>query len=159
MECHRPGRGLAMVAVRLARPGGNSTGFTAFEYSLSGKWLELLKEICAQPDYRIAILRDPALAAGIGQLPPRSRQAMAPSSFAGVELSPDRRARRRRDRARRSLHWRASQIGGLIVTGSSSAARFIAELIVMLAARGIGCLRSYPFRYFITKRRPYLLRA
>jgi putative ABC transport system substrate-binding protein len=56
----------AGYVARMARPGGNATGFTAFEYSLSGKWLELLKEIAPNLT-RIAILRDPALAAGIGQ--------------------------------------------------------------------------------------------
>ena len=50
----------------LARPGGNATGFIAFEYGLSGKWLELLKQI-APSLTRVAILRDPATAAGIGQ--------------------------------------------------------------------------------------------
>jgi putative tryptophan/tyrosine transport system substrate-binding protein len=50
----------------LARPGGNTTGFSAFEYSLSGKWLEVLKEIVPSVT-RVAVLRDPALAAGIGQ--------------------------------------------------------------------------------------------
>ena len=66
----------AGYVARLARPGGNATGFTAFEYSLSGKWLELLKEIAPNLT-RIAILRDPALAAGIGQF--AAIQAMAPS--------------------------------------------------------------------------------
>ena len=75
--------GAGLVA-RLAHPGGNATGFTAFEYSLSGKWLELFKEIAPNLT-RIAILRDPALAAGIGQF--AAIQAMAPPSF-GVELSP-----------------------------------------------------------------------
>ena len=56
----------AGYVARLARPGGNATGFSAFEYSLSGKWLELLKEIAPNLT-RIAILRDPAIAAGIGQ--------------------------------------------------------------------------------------------
>ena len=50
----------------LARPGGSTTGFSAFEYSLSGKWLELLKEIAPNVT-RVAVLRDPSLAAGIGQ--------------------------------------------------------------------------------------------
>jgi putative tryptophan/tyrosine transport system substrate-binding protein len=67
----------------LARPGGNATGFTTFEYSLGGKWLELLKEI-APGVTRVAVLRDSALAAGSGQL--GAIQAVA-SSF-GVELSP-----------------------------------------------------------------------
>jgi len=50
----------------LARPGGNTTGFSAFEYSLSGKWLELLKELAPNLT-RVAVLRDSSLAAGIGQ--------------------------------------------------------------------------------------------
>jgi putative ABC transport system substrate-binding protein len=63
----------------LAQPGGNTTGFAAFEYSISGKWLELLREI-APSLTRAAVLRDPALAAGIGQF--AAIQAMAPPSFA-----------------------------------------------------------------------------
>ena len=60
----------------LARPGGNATGFIQFEYGLSGKWLELLKQIA--PDLtRVAVLRDPTLTAGIGQL--GAIQAVAPS--------------------------------------------------------------------------------
>ena len=60
----------------LARPGGNVTGFMNFEYSFSGKWLELLKEIA--PDVtRVAVLRDPANGSGIGQL--GVIQAVAPS--------------------------------------------------------------------------------
>ena len=51
----------------LARPGGNITGFTQFEYSISAKWLELLKEI-APHTTRAAVIRDPAIAAGSGQL-------------------------------------------------------------------------------------------
>ena len=79
----------------LARPGGNATGFTVFEYGMSGKWLELLKEI-APGVTRAAVLRDPAVAAGIGQF--GAIQIVAPSL--GVELTPGRRARCRRDRAR-----------------------------------------------------------
>ena len=79
----------------LARPGGNITGFTQFEYSLSGKWLELLKEIAPNVT-RVAVLRDPSLTAGIGQF--AAIQAVAPLVRGGVE--PDRRAGRRRDRAR-----------------------------------------------------------
>ena len=50
----------------LARPGGNATGFTMFEYSISGKWLELLKQIAPRVT-RAAVIRDPAIASGIGQ--------------------------------------------------------------------------------------------
>jgi ABC-type uncharacterized transport system substrate-binding protein len=67
----------------LARPGGNATGFTMFEYGLSGKWLELLKQIVPGMT-RAAVLRDPAIASGIGQF--AAVQAVAPSL--GVELSP-----------------------------------------------------------------------
>ena len=67
----------------LARPGGNATGFMTFEYGISGKWLELLKEI-APGVTRVAVLRDPAIAAGIGQF--GVIQAVAPSF--GVEVSP-----------------------------------------------------------------------
>jgi putative ABC transport system substrate-binding protein len=67
----------------LGRPGGNATGFTMFEYGLSGKWLELLKQI-APGVTRAAVLRDAAIASGIGQF--AAVQAVAPSF--GVELSP-----------------------------------------------------------------------
>jgi putative tryptophan/tyrosine transport system substrate-binding protein len=56
----------AGFVVSLARPGGNTTGFTAFEYSISGKWLELLKELTPNLK-RVAVIRDPSIAAGIGQ--------------------------------------------------------------------------------------------
>ena len=67
----------------LARPGGNATGFMPFEYSMGGKWLELLKQI-APGVTRVAVLRDPANAAGIGQF--AAIQAVAPSLR--VEVSP-----------------------------------------------------------------------
>jgi putative tryptophan/tyrosine transport system substrate-binding protein len=133
----------AGYVARLARPGGNATGFTAFEYSLSGKWLELLKEIAPNLT-RIAILRDPALAAGIGQF--AAIQAMAPSSL-GVELSPID-VRDGGEIERDVATFARESNGGLIVTGSSSAAVH-RELIVMLAARH-RLPAVYPFRYFIT---------
>jgi putative ABC transport system substrate-binding protein len=67
----------------LARPGGNATGFTSFEYGLSGKWPELLKDV-APGVTRVAVIRDPAIAAGTGQF--GVIQAMAPSL--GMEVSP-----------------------------------------------------------------------
>ena len=67
----------------LARPGGNATGFPMFEYGLSGKWLEMLKQI-APGVTRAAVLRDPTIASGIGQF--GAIQAVAPSL--GVEMSP-----------------------------------------------------------------------
>jgi putative ABC transport system substrate-binding protein len=74
--------GSGLVA-RLSRPGGNATGFVQFEYSLAGKWLELLKQI-APGATRVAVLRDAGITAGIGQF--AVIQSVAPS--VGVEVSP-----------------------------------------------------------------------
>jgi ABC-type uncharacterized transport system substrate-binding protein len=112
----------------LARPGGNTTGFTVYEYSISGKWLELLKEIAPRVT-RAAVLRDPAIAAGPGQF--GAIQAAAPSL--GVELRPvDVRDAGEIERAIAAFAQGSN--GGLIVTGSPGAA-FHRELIVALAAR------------------------
>jgi ABC-type uncharacterized transport system substrate-binding protein len=67
----------------LARPGGNATGFTQFEYSMAGKWLELLKEIAPHVT-RAAVLRNPTITSGVGQF--GAIQSVAPSL--GVELRP-----------------------------------------------------------------------
>jgi putative tryptophan/tyrosine transport system substrate-binding protein len=127
----------------LAHPGGNTTGFTSFEYSLSGKWLELFKEIAPNLT-RIAILRDPTIAAGIGQF--AAIQAMAPPSF-GVELSPIG-VRDAAEIERDVAAFARQSNGGLIVTGSSATAVH-RELIIMLAARH-RLPAVYPFRYFVT---------
>ena len=132
----------AGYVARLARPGGNATGFAAFEYSLSGKWLELLKEIAPNLT-RIAILRDPAIAAGIGQF--AVIQAVAPPSF-GIEFSPI--DVRDAGEIERDVAAFARELnGGLIVT-ASSAASARRELIVMLAARH-RLPAVYPFRSFV----------
>jgi putative tryptophan/tyrosine transport system substrate-binding protein len=112
----------------LAQPGGNATGFTAFEYGISGKWLELLKEIAPRVT-RVAVLRDPALASGGGQL--GALQAVA-SSF-GVELSPVG-VRDAGDIERAVSAFARGANGGLIVTGSTAAVAH-RSLIVTLAAR------------------------
>src|SRR6266478_2026321 len=126
----------------LARPGGNATGFTSFEYGMSGKWLELLKEIA--PDLkRAAVLRDPAIASGIGQF--GAVQAVAPSL--GVELSPvDVRDAPEIERAVTS--FAGSSSGGLIVTPSPLANRH-RDLIIMLAARH-RLPAVYAWRYYVT---------
>jgi putative ABC transport system substrate-binding protein len=112
----------------LARPGGNATGFTMFEYGLSGKWLELLNQI-APSMTRAAVLRDPAVASGIGQF--AAVQAVAPSL--GVELSPvDARDVPEIERA--VAAFASSGNGGLIVTPSPVANRH-RDLIATLAAR------------------------
>ena len=80
----------------LARPGGNVTGFMLFEYGMSGKWLELLKEI-APGVTRAAVLRDP----GISRRDRPVRRNPGRGAVARRGAEPDRRARRRRDRARR----------------------------------------------------------
>ena len=75
--------GGAGFVASLAQPGGNATGFTIFEYSMSGKWLEVLKEIAPRVT-RAAVLRDPAVASGIGQF--GAVQIVAPSL--GVQVTP-----------------------------------------------------------------------
>ena len=112
----------------LARPGGNATGFTRSNTASSGKWLELLKEI-APGVTRAAVLRDPAIAAGIGQF--GAIQAVAPSL--GVEVSPVN-VRDAGEIERAVTAFARSSNGGLIVTGSALAVVH-RELIVTLAAR------------------------
>jgi putative tryptophan/tyrosine transport system substrate-binding protein len=112
----------------LARPGGNATGFTAFEYGLSGKWLELLKEI-APGVTRAAVIRDPAITAGIGQF--AAIQSMAPSI--GVEVNPVN-VRDAGEIERAVTAFARAPNSGLIVTGSALAVAH-RDLIVMLAAR------------------------
>ena len=126
----------------LAQPGGNATGFTAFEYGVSGKWLELLKEV-APGVTRVAVLRDPAVASGIGQF--AAVQAVAPSL--GVELSPiDTRDAPEIERA--VTVFARSGNSGLIVTPSPVASRH-RELITALAARH-NLPAVYAFRFYVT---------
>jgi putative ABC transport system substrate-binding protein len=112
----------------LARPGGNATGFTLFEYSMSAKWLELLKEIAPRVT-RVAVLRDPALAAGTGQF--GAIQSVAPSF--GVELNPVN-VRDPGEIERAVTAFASLSNGGMIVT-ASPLALLHRELIVKLAAR------------------------
>jgi putative tryptophan/tyrosine transport system substrate-binding protein len=111
----------------LARPGGNATGFTTFEYGMSGKWLELLKEIA--PATRAAVLRDPASPSGTGQF--GAIQSVAPSF--GVELNPVN-VRDAGEIERAITTFARSATGGLIVTGSALAVVH-RDLITMLAGR------------------------
>jgi ABC-type uncharacterized transport system substrate-binding protein len=112
----------------LARPGGNATGFTLFEYGISGKWLELLKDIAPRVT-RAAVLRDPAIAAGSGQL--GAIQSVAPSF--GVELSPIG-VRDAGEIERAVTTFASGSNGGLLVVGSPLAIVH-RELIITLAAR------------------------
>jgi putative ABC transport system substrate-binding protein len=126
----------------LARPGGNSTGFTLFEFGISVKWLELLREI-APGVTRVAVLRDPAISSGLGQL--GAIQGVAPSF--GVELSPvDVRDATEIERA--VTAFARSSNGGLIVL-SSALVVVHRDLIVTLAAR-YKLPAVYFARYFVT---------
>jgi putative ABC transport system substrate-binding protein len=99
----------------LARPGGNTIGFTAFEYSIAGKWLELLKQIAPRVT-RVAVIRDPAIAAGIGQFAAIQSAAWSPA----VELSViDPRDAGQMERAVDTFAREPN--GGLIVTAAASA--------------------------------------
>jgi putative ABC transport system substrate-binding protein len=109
----------------LARPGANTTGFTLFEYSISGKWLELLKQL--EPNVtRAAVIRDPSITSGTGQF--GAIQVVAPPL--GVELTPIDA----RDTSGIEHAIAGFARGGLIVTASPSA--FLRrDLIVGLAAK------------------------
>jgi ABC-type uncharacterized transport system substrate-binding protein len=120
----------------LARPGGNATGFLLFEYGISAKWLELLKQI-APATTRVAVVRDPAISAGIGQW--SAIQAVAPSL--GVEVVPVNM----RDSAeieRTLAAFARSANGGLIVTGSALATTH-RDLII-----GLTALHKLPAVYY-----------
>jgi putative ABC transport system substrate-binding protein len=125
----------------LAHPGGNTTGFTLFEYGTSGKWLELLKQIVPNIT-RAAVIRDPSITSGTGQF--AAIQAVAPSF--GVELTPvDARDASGIEQTIAGL-TRGSNCG-LIVTASPSAFRR-RELIIALAAKH-QLPAVYPIRAFV----------
>jgi putative tryptophan/tyrosine transport system substrate-binding protein len=112
----------------LSRPGGNATGFMLFEYSLSAKWVELLKQI-APGVTRAAVLRDPSITSGIGQF--SVIQSVAPS--VGVEVSPINLSDDAREIVRAVTAFARAANGGLIVAaGTASVPR---DLIITLAAR------------------------
>jgi putative tryptophan/tyrosine transport system substrate-binding protein len=126
----------------LARPGGNATGFTNMEYGMSGKYLELLKEITPRMA-RAAVLRDPTIPQGIGQF--SAIQAVAPSL--GVEVRPiDVHDAAEIERAVTTFARSAN--GGLIVTGSALTAVH-RDLIIMLAGQN-KLPAVYWERFFVT---------
>jgi putative tryptophan/tyrosine transport system substrate-binding protein len=125
----------------MARPGGNATGFLQFEYSLSGKWPELLKQI-APSVTRVAVLRDPNITSGIGQF--AVIEATAPSL--GLEVSAiDVRDAKEIERAIAAFAHAPN--GGLILTASALAVAHD-ELIVALAAQ-YKLPAVYYRRYFV----------
>jgi putative ABC transport system substrate-binding protein len=125
----------------LARPGGNTTGFTLFEYSISGKWLELLKQI-APGMTRAAVIRDPSITSGTGQF--AAIQAVAPPL--GVELTPVD-ARDSSGIEQTIAGFTRGSNCGLIVTASPSAFRR-RELIIATAARH-RLPAVYPIRLYV----------
>jgi len=124
----------------MARPATNATGFTAFEYSISGKWLELLKEFVPKLK-RAAVLRDPALAAGIGQF--AVIQSMAASTQ--LELSAiDTRDLGETERALREFAQEPD--GGLILTASPSAFAYRGQIFSLAMQLRLPSIT--PFRYY-----------
>jgi ABC-type uncharacterized transport system substrate-binding protein len=125
----------------LARPGGNITGFTPFEYSLAAKWLELLKQIAPHVT-RAAVIRDPTRGSGIGQF--AVVQAIAPSL--GMELSPIN-APDVSEMERETAAFARSPNGGLVVTVGGTATH--RDLIIALAAKH-RLPAVYPYSYFVS---------
>jgi putative tryptophan/tyrosine transport system substrate-binding protein len=133
--------GSGLVA-SLARPGGNATGFILFEYAIAAKWLQLIREI-APGVTRVAVLRDPSIAAGIGQF--AAIQAAAPVN---VELS----AVGIQDMGEIEQFIKGfahGSNGGLIVTAAAGFSVNHADLIVALAARN-NLPAVYPFGFFVS---------
>ena len=130
------------LVASLARPGGNATGFTQFEFDMAAKWLELLKQI-APSVTRVAVIRDPVQFSGVGQL---AAIQTAAQTFR-VEVSPvDPRA----SQIESSLAaFAQSANGGLIVTASGSAIGH-RDLIVALAAQH-RLPAIYAYKYFVTE--------
>jgi putative ABC transport system substrate-binding protein len=125
----------------LARPGGNATGFIAFEYTIGAKWLELLKEIAPHVT-RAAVLRDPSIASGIGQF-----AAIQAVGTVGIDLSVI--AMQTPGETERAIAAFASDPnGGLIVTASPFGANH-PDMIAAFADR-YKLPAVYPFHYFVT---------
>jgi putative tryptophan/tyrosine transport system substrate-binding protein len=125
----------------LARPGGNTTGFTVFEFDIGAKWLELLKEIAPRVK-RVAVLRDPTNPSGTGLM--GAIQAVAPSL--GVEVSSPVGLRDTGEIERGVAAFARLENGGLIVTPASFALVH-RDLIIKLAAQH-RLPTIYPFRLF-----------
>ena len=132
----------AGLVERLAHPGGNTTGFSIFEYSISGKWLELLKEIAPRVR-RAAVIRDHLLTSGTAQF--GAIQSVAPSL--GAELSPV--GARGADEIERGLSTFAREPNGGVIVTASPLAAVHRNLIITLAAQH-QLPAVYPFRYFAT---------
>jgi putative ABC transport system substrate-binding protein len=126
----------------LARPGGNATGFTLFEYGISAKWLELLKQIAPRVT-RVAVVRDPANPVGLGQW--GAMQSVAPSF--GVELRPVSVHDGGEIESSVTAFERGSNSGLIVLSGASGITH--RDLIIALAARH-RLPAVYPYRLFVT---------
>jgi putative ABC transport system substrate-binding protein len=129
------------LVASLARPGGNTTGFTQFEFSLSGKWLELLKQI-APSVTRAAVVRDPTQFSDIGEM---AAIQTAASSF-GVELTPVD-ARNADEIERAVTAFARGPSGGLIVASSAQAQIHRGLLISLAAKHRLSAI--YPYRSYV----------
>jgi putative tryptophan/tyrosine transport system substrate-binding protein len=125
----------------MARPGGNATGFIQFEYSLSGKWLELLKEI-APGVTRAAVLRDPAITAGVGQF----AVIQSVASSIGLDVSPVN-LRDAGEIERAVTTFSRSPNGGLVVTASALSLVHSALILGLAAQHKLPAV--YPRRSFV----------
>lgn len=123
----------------MAHPGGNITGFSSFEYSISGKWAELLKQIAPRVT-RAIVFRDPTSAAGIGQF----AVVRSVAQSLGVELTPVN-VRDNAEIERTVVTFARSSNGGMIVTTGGTAAH--RKLFISLAAR-YKLPAVYPYRYY-----------
>jgi putative ABC transport system substrate-binding protein len=123
----------------MAKPGGNITGFTQFEYSLAGKWLDLLMEIAPRTS-RVAVLRDPTRGPGIGQF--AVIQAMAPAR--GVEPIPINTSDVA-DMERRITAFASVPNGGMIATVAGGATRRAAMIAAAIKNR---LPAIFPYRYY-----------
>jgi putative tryptophan/tyrosine transport system substrate-binding protein len=130
------------LVASLSRPGGNTTGFTLFEYSICGKWLELVKEIAPRVT-RAAVIRDPSQFSGVGEF--AAIQAIAPSL--GVDLSPiDPRDSGAMERAVRDFAHQSNT--SLIVTESGASIKDRDRIIALAAQQRLPAV--YANRYFAT---------
>ncbi|MGA8628682.1 MAG: ABC transporter substrate-binding protein [Pseudolabrys sp.] len=125
----------------LSRPGGNATGFTAYDYSIGGKWLELLKEISPGVT-RVAVIRDPITAAGVGQL--AAIQAVAQSLR--VELVPINF--RDADQLERAIENFARPASALLIAQSSGAAVHRMRIVALSAKHRLPVV--YPAFHYVT---------
>jgi putative ABC transport system substrate-binding protein len=124
----------------LAHPGTNATGFSLFEYALAGKWLGLLKEIAPNLT-RVAVLRDPTIAAGVGQFAAIQAAGIGGVDLSVMDLRDEEVLERSVDKFARAPN------GGLIVTASPFGASHTAFLATLTARYKIPA--TFPFRYYV----------